>query len=153
MDLDRNGLEVLDTEEAMELLAGAPVARLGLSIDALPVVLPVNIAVDGAEIVVRTAPGTKLDQALAHAVVAVEADQYDLLGHVGWSVLVRGTSRVLALPDELERARLLPLRPWASDLPDRFIAISADLVTGRRIRGWYQPDGHEPTQTLARGGC
>ena len=137
MEVDRNGLEVLTEAEALQLLSTVPVARLGLSIGALPVVLPVNFVVDGKDIVVKTAEGSKLDAALRYSVVAVEADAIDPISHHGWSVLVQGTSRVLTLPGEIERARSLPLRSWASDDGDRFMAISIDMVSGRRIHPEY----------------
>jgi nitroimidazol reductase NimA-like FMN-containing flavoprotein (pyridoxamine 5'-phosphate oxidase superfamily) len=137
MEIDHNGLEVLTRDESLYLLGTVPVARIGVSMGALPVILPVNFTVAGGEIVIRTAEGTKLDAALANAVVAVEADDFDVISHSGWSVLVRGTSRVLTLPGELERARGLSLRPWAGDTPDRYVAISTDLVSGRRIHSPY----------------
>lgn len=140
MELDRNGLEVLSREQALALLASVPVARVGLSMNALPAVLPVNFVLDGDEIIIRTAEGSKLDAALGHAVVALEADEFDPIGHVGWSVLVRGTSRVLAMPGEIEHARSLSLRPWANEDSDRFVAISTDLVSGRRIHPWYRAE-------------
>lgn len=150
MELDRNGLEVLERDECLALLGSMPVARLGFSQNALPVILPVNFVLDRDCVVFRTTGGTKLDAALHGSVVAVEADSYDAMGHVGWSVLVRGIARVVEDEGELERARRLPLRRWANDEDDRFVCVSADVVTGRRIRAWYQPDGHEPTTRIAR---
>ena len=132
MEVDRNGMEVLDREECLALLAQVPVARIGITIDALPVILPVNFVVAGDAIVVRSAEGTKLTAALNAAVVALEADQYDPVSHAGWSVLVCGSSRVLTDPAEITPASRLPLRAWANDGADRFISIGTDLVSGRR---------------------
>jgi uncharacterized protein len=140
---DEHGLEVLDRDACLGLLDTVSVARIGLTSEALPVVVPVNMVLAtldptrGPEVVLRSVEGTKLLAALRHAVVAVEADEIDPLYHAGWSVLVRGVSRVLEDPDELEEARRLPLRPWAT-LPraDRFIAVSTDVVTGRRVGPW-----------------
>jgi hypothetical protein len=56
----------------------------------------------------------------------------------------------VTLPGELHRARHLPLRPWASDQPDRYIAVSTDLVSGRRIRGWYRSNGKHAAPRVAR---
>ncbi len=148
MELDRNGLEVMSREDCLPGLATVPVARIGLSMNALPVVLPINFVIDGDELVIRTAEGSKLDAALAQAVVAIEADHFDQMGHVGWSVLVRGVSRVLTLPSEVERAKRLSLEPWANDAADRFIAVSSDVVSGRRIHPWYH-DGHGSTHAPA----
>ncbi len=135
MEVDQ-GMEVLSRDECLHLLSTVPVARIGLSLRALPVVLPVNFVVDQEkdQVIIRTAAGSKLDAALLHSVVAFEADHIDPLSHGGWSVLVQGTSRVLLLPGEIERARSLKLRPWADDASrDRFVAISMDVVSGRRV--------------------
>ena len=130
---DHNGLTVLSREESLRLLATAHIGRVGLSAAALPVVLPVNFAVDGDEIAIRTAPGTKLDAALRNAVVAFEVDDFDPIYHTGWSVMVTGMARQLTSPEELRRAQALPLRAWAPGVHDSFIAIPAQLVSGRRI--------------------
>jgi nitroimidazol reductase NimA-like FMN-containing flavoprotein (pyridoxamine 5'-phosphate oxidase superfamily) len=131
MAVDRRGLEVLDRERCLSLLRSVPVGRLGLSIDALPVVLPVNYVLDGERIVVGTGAGGKFDAAVAGAIVAFEADCWDPMTHAGWSVLVRGQAGVVTDPDDLERISGLPLRPWgdASDL--RFVSVGTELVSGR----------------------
>ncbi|MCU0268823.1 MAG: pyridoxamine 5'-phosphate oxidase family protein [Acidimicrobiales bacterium] len=152
MEVDRNGLEVLSRGECLSLLDAVPIGRIGLSMHALPVVLPVNFRLHGDEVLVRTAEGSKLDAALERSVVAFEADDFDKMSHTGWSVLVRGTSRVISAPEEVERVRRIPLSPWANDSTDRFVAISTDLVTGRRVHSWYRPDGHEPVFTVAAFG-
>ena len=131
--VDHNGLTVLSREECLRLLATAHIGRVGLSAAALPVVLPVNFAFDGTDVVIRTAAGTKLDAALRNAVVAFEVDEIDPVYHAGWSVMVTGMARELRTPDELERARALPLRPWAPGARDSYIAIPVQLVSGRRI--------------------
>lgn len=143
MELDHAGLEILSRDECLALLASVPIGRIGLSLSALPVVLPVNFAVCDDNVIIRTSEGSKFSAAITNAVVALEADHYDSLGHNGWSVLVQGSSRVVTDLAELERVRRLPLRPWANPDTDRFIAISTDVVSGRRVRGWYRPDGHE----------
>jgi nitroimidazol reductase NimA-like FMN-containing flavoprotein (pyridoxamine 5'-phosphate oxidase superfamily) len=143
MELDHAGLEILSRDECLALLGSVPIGRVGLSLSALPVVLPVNFAVCDDSVIVRTSEGSKFSAAITNAVVALEADHYDSLGHNGWSVLVQGSSRVVSDVAELERVRRLPLRPWANPDTDRFISISTDVVSGRRVRGWYRPDGHE----------
>jgi hypothetical protein len=132
MELDRNGLEVLDREECLDLLRTVPVGRLGLSMSALPVVLPVSFVVDEDRVIVRTSAGTKLDAALAGAVVAFEADDYDTATGDAWSVLVRGSSAVV---DEASvHAPPTDGSIWVSDAVDHCVAISTDLVSGRRLR-------------------
>ena len=74
MELDRNGLEVLASDQCLRLLAQAPLGRVGLTSGALPVILPVNFLLQEDHILVRTGRGTKLDAATRNAVVAFEAD-------------------------------------------------------------------------------
>ena len=130
---DRNGLEILEREECLQLLAAAHIGRLALSIDALPVILPVNFVVHDEKVVFRTSPGTKLSVAVRSAVVAFETDAIDPLRHEGWSVLVTGRAREVDDGDRLEILRRLPLRPWAPGAHDHFIEINIDRVSGRRL--------------------
>lgn len=125
----------LGVEECLALLGSVPVGRVGVTIDALPAVLPVNFALWNGTIVFRTVPGTKLDAAAAGAVVAFEADAYgtaDAPG--GWSVLVRGIAREVTDPAELAELASLPLDSWAWDgNAGRYVCIEPTVTTGRRI--------------------
>jgi len=127
--------EVLDRERCLELIGTRTIGRLGVSIEALPAILPVRFAMLDDRIVVRTVPGTKLDAAIAQAVVAFEVDEHDVEGTWGWSVLVRGRGMEITEPQELARAEALPLRVWAirDRVADRFLSIDTSLVTGRRF--------------------
>jgi uncharacterized protein len=127
---------VLSREECLSLLATAKVGRLGVSIAALPAILPVNFQLYRDQIVIRTVPGTKLHAAVAQAVVAFEVDDYAGEGTWGWSVLVRGTGAEIIDPIELAEVRSLPLQAWAfrgGEPADRFLRIETTLVTGRRF--------------------
>lgn len=128
-----DGLELLDEAECLRLLACVPVGRVAVTIGALPAVFPVNFAmVDGA-IVFKTAEGTKLSAALAHAVVAFEVDAFDAVYHEGWSVLAVGAAREVTDAAETERLRHAPLSPWAAGKRDHFVRIEPELLSGRRI--------------------
>ena len=129
------GIEELDPDECLRLLASVPVGRVGVTIDALPAVLPVNFVVTDGAVVFRTIPGTKLDASTTDAVVAFEVDVYGTTDDPGgWSVLVRGIARELTDPAALASVDLLPLESWASDGDaDRFIRIEPTLLTGRRV--------------------
>ena len=140
MEIDRNGLEVLGREECLRLLAAAPVGRLALHVRALPTILPVNHLVTPWGIVVRTSPGTKLDAALVNSVVAFEVDGFDVMSHTGWSVVVTGMASEITDPEALEHVRRLPLPRWAPGPGDRYVAISLELVDGRRIV--HAPEAH-----------
>jgi hypothetical protein len=102
---------------------------------ALPVVLPVNFSLFDNDIVFRTAAGTKFHAASQGAVLAFEADGYELDGMSGWSVLVQGASRVVNEPMELLQVGALTLEPWALDgAADRYVRIASSRVSGRRFR-------------------
>ena len=139
VEVDRLGLEVLDRRTCFDLLTSVPIGRVGLSIDALPVVLPMNFILRtppwGREpvIVLRSGDGSKVDAALANHVVALEIDGYDAMAHTGWSVLVQGATRLLADAGERTWAAGLPLRPWANAKADAFIELATDVVQGRRF--------------------
>lgn len=134
MELDRNGLEVLDEHECLALLATATLGRVAITTGALPTILPVNYRLVGSTVLFRTGRGTKLDAATANAVVAFEVDDFDPVGHTGWSVNLIGVARDLDAvlrnltfdPTEIPR--------WAPTGDERVVAITAELVTGRRIR-------------------
>ena len=127
-------LSMLSREECLRLLASVSVGRIGLSVAALPVVLPVNFALLDGNVVFRTVEGTKFHAAALGAVVAFEADDYDPSGTRGWSVLIQGVSNVVTDPSELMRVRQLTLHPWAVDgSADRIVRIIASLLSGRRF--------------------
>lgn len=139
---DLNGLEVLDPSECMRLLGSVSLGRIGLSSDALPVVLPVNFVLVGDQIVVRTRRGTKLAAATRNAIVAFEVDQLDPHSGVGWSVMVQGFARELADPDELAAANAAPLARWIDRHDGRHVGISIDVISGRRV----EADGPLPAE-------
>jgi nitroimidazol reductase NimA-like FMN-containing flavoprotein (pyridoxamine 5'-phosphate oxidase superfamily) len=135
MHVDRSGLEILSREECLALLETATIGRIAVTVDALPVVLPVNFAVSGGTVVISTAPGTKLHAATRRSVVGFEVDAIDPLYHAGWSVLVTGTAEEIVDPVEIAAARRLPLRAWglgeSADI--HYVRIEATLISGRRL--------------------
>jgi nitroimidazol reductase NimA-like FMN-containing flavoprotein (pyridoxamine 5'-phosphate oxidase superfamily) len=133
MEVDRNGLEVLDRDECMRLLKTATLGRIGLTTGALPTVLPVNFRVIGDEIVVRTSRGSKLEAATDNAVVAFEVDDFDSMDHTGWSVVVTGVADAVTSKADIERLRSVPIGRWAPSCDDGLVTISTELVSGRRI--------------------
>jgi len=133
MDVDRNGLEMLNRGDSLRLLATGTIGRIGMSSGALPTVLPVNYYFDGERILVITSAGSKLDAALRNTVVAFEVDDFDSIDHTGWSVVAVGVARVVHDCDELERIRALPVTRWAPRGEWHAIAISIDWISGRRI--------------------
>jgi nitroimidazol reductase NimA-like FMN-containing flavoprotein (pyridoxamine 5'-phosphate oxidase superfamily) len=135
MEVDRNGLEVLERDECLRLLASATLGRIGFTSGALPTVLPVNFLLDDERILVRTGRGGKLDAALQDVVVAFEVDDFDPMHHSGWSVAVTGVATEITDPTALYEARLEPVARWAPRGDAAVIAISTELLSGRRIAG------------------
>ena len=101
---------------------------------ALPLVFPVTFQVMGERILFRTGQGTTLHAATRGSVVAFEADQFDPGAARGWSVLVTGVAREVCAPAE-ERSGSWSLPSWERPGEARTIAISTDLVSGRRLLG------------------
>lgn len=133
MEVDRNGMEVLDREHSLSLLRSATIGRLAIHVGALPAIVPVNFAVTSTAVVIRTGAGSKLQQAVDNAVVAFEVDDYDPLRHTGWSVNVVGIAREITDPAELEQVRRVPLAHWVPGEATHYVGISLDVVSGRRI--------------------
>lgn len=128
-----HALREIPRDEALALLRTVPVGRIGVSIDALPVILPVNFIVVENLIVFRTVPGTKLDAAMIRSVAAFEADDHAADGSWGWSVLVRGYAH--DMKDGSDLAAAGALRAWAFPRGEanHVVGIEATMVTGRRF--------------------
>jgi nitroimidazol reductase NimA-like FMN-containing flavoprotein (pyridoxamine 5'-phosphate oxidase superfamily) len=128
-------VEDLDPEECLRLLETVRVGRVGVTLEALPAVFPVEFVVSEGAVVFRTVPGTKLDAATTGSVVAFEADTTGTHDDpTRWSVLVRGIARPLTEPGELAAADALPLESWAWEGgADRFVRLYPTVITGRRV--------------------
>jgi len=133
VEVDRNGLEVLDREECLRLLAQATLGRVGLTSGALPMVLPVNFLLDGERVLVRAGRGSKLEAALRNAVVAFEVDDCDSMHHSGWSVAVTGLASEVSEPADLKAVRQMPIARWSPKGETAILAISTEIISGRRI--------------------
>lgn len=134
VNLDWAGLEVIDVEEAWELLAAAPVGRLGFVDAGSPVILPVNFLVDGRSLVLRTATGSKLAAAMREQPVCIEVDSWDHTDRSGWSVLAKGIAEHVADRDDMDRLDTLGLHPWANpDIRSEWVRVMVEEVSGRRI--------------------
>ncbi len=130
---DRNGLEILGHDESLRLLATKSLGRIGLTVGALPTVLPVNFRLIGERIYFRSSSGQKLTAATSHAVVAFEVDEIDSTAHEGWSVVVTGVAHPVETEAEIARIESFGIPQWAPSDGSRLVSISTDLVTGRRL--------------------
>ncbi|MFC4907114.1 pyridoxamine 5'-phosphate oxidase family protein [Actinomadura gamaensis] len=125
----------LTRQESLALLGSASMGRVVFTHHALPAIRPVNHVLDEDTIIIRSHLGAAIvghtDQAQG-AVVAYEADDIDPVSHLGWSVVVTGTARLVRDPGVLERYKDV-LRPWVDGEMDHVVSITPDLVTGVRL--------------------
>jgi uncharacterized protein len=130
---DSEGLKILTEQECRELLGTVTLGRIVYTDRALPAIQPVNFMMAGGDVVILTPAGSKLAAAARNAVVAFEIDEFDHSIVSGWSVVVIGHAREVAEDGELSRMRTLPLRSWIPCEPVHYIAITPELISGRRV--------------------
>lgn len=128
-------MRVLPAEECYRLLGTQEIGRLGLNAEHYPLIFPVNYAVDGTTLVIRTHAGTILGAA-QHANVTFEVDEIDRLTHSGWSVLVRGQAEEVGKghrPEIVARTHAAGVEPWAPGEKGHWLRIITHDISGRRI--------------------
>jgi len=130
---DPEGLLRLDDEECWRFLDKHFIGRVAVVDHGLPMVFPVNYAVDGRSVVFRTAPGTKLAMATLGRDAVFEVDEVFGLFETGASVMLHGTLHEVTDRDEKARLLDLPLRTWAPGNRDHVVRIHPGWVSGRRI--------------------
>jgi uncharacterized protein len=128
----RTGLEELDRDECLRLIARSPIGRLAVVLAGQPLVFPVNFTLDGDAVVLRTERGTKLHGA-RNGPVAFECDGVDGRYHTGWSVLVLGRAEEVTSRAETARLERLPLAPWCGVEKSVWLRVRPRSITGRRI--------------------
>lgn len=126
--------EELPDAECRDLLGTHSFGRLAFIADGGPVVVPVNYGFDGRSIVIRTAAGTKLEQAPMTA-AAFEIDGAAPDGSWGWSVLARGVAFDITdtLDEHSELLRAVPVHPWAPGDRPNWLSLAVTTLTGRRF--------------------
>lgn len=125
-------LDALSTQECLEALGSRSLGRVGLSIEALPVILPVLYRVSERAIWFFTAEGSKLNAAVRSAVLAFEVDDWH--GDQGWSVLVIGRSHEEEDPQIVQELRETGLAAGAPGIRDRLVCIPIEHISGRSFR-------------------
>jgi nitroimidazol reductase NimA-like FMN-containing flavoprotein (pyridoxamine 5'-phosphate oxidase superfamily) len=124
-------VSILPESECWKLMSNVALGRLITDVDGQPEVFPVNFAVQERTILFRTAEGTKLVSAAINDRVLFEVDQYDLNG--GWSVIVKGSARLVRNSEDLDAASQAGLRSWTATTKQHFVRIRPLSVTGRRF--------------------
>lgn len=125
-------IEWISRADCLKLLAEARFGRVVLSLDCLPVALPVNLTVIREDVYFTSADGTRLGGAVRNAVVSIQADEIDRTRRTGWSVLVTGVADIVTdahLDDEVRA----DLSPWAPLENSPVVRVPSTRVTGRRL--------------------
>ena len=126
-------IEVIRPAECWSLLAAGTVGRVVFTERALPAIRPVNYAVVGTHILLRSR-GEGLAARLDGQVVAFEIDDVDQATRSGWSVVVTGTARVPRDAGELARLDSVALAAWAGPDHGTPVWITPGDVQGRRVQ-------------------
>lgn len=130
---DHPGLELLSSQECIELLRTKTVGRIGLSASSLPFVVPVRYVVDDDRILMRTGQDTRMAAATSDAVVAFEVDEFDHDTDAGWSVMVQGLAREVSGLVRVDPAADAILSSWVGQMPARCFSIPMEFVSGHRL--------------------
>lgn len=127
-------LSRLGTQECLALLGTRTVGRLAYIARAgVPDIVPVNYTVVGADVIVRSGAGPKLQAAERREVVAFEVDDLDDATRTGWSVVAVGraerltAAQISALPVES-----LPTT-WAEGPRWSVLRLRRPRLDGRRL--------------------
>jgi len=137
-------VSILSATESWDLLAGATLGRLVTDVDGQPEIFPVNFVVQHRTVLFRTAEGTKLVSTAINNRVLFEADDHNAVE--GWSVILKGTARMLRTNEELKEAERAQLLPWTATLKQHYVRIQPISITGRRFRFGPEP---APESTFA----
>jgi nitroimidazol reductase NimA-like FMN-containing flavoprotein (pyridoxamine 5'-phosphate oxidase superfamily) len=132
----------MSPQDCVTFLAGTTtVGRLAFQSSTGQQLLPVNFVFRRGCVYVKTSSeGTLSELAAGCSDVAFEIDSPDRLTQHGWSVLVKGTTREVAIgdvdlsPDETQPWAPQAPRPWAPGTREVLIELKPKQITGRRIR-------------------
>jgi len=137
-------VSILSATESWDLLASVPLGRLVTSVEGQPEIFPVNFVVQRRTVLFRTAEGTKLVSTAINNRVLFEADDHDAAE--GWSVIVKGTARMLRTNEQIQEAEQAQLLPWIATLKQHYVRVLPISISGRRFRFGPEPD---PESTFA----
>ncbi|MFJ8916690.1 pyridoxamine 5'-phosphate oxidase family protein [Amycolatopsis sp. NPDC102389] len=132
---DSLGLETLDREQCLALLAGAGLGRVVFTSRALPAIQPTRFALHHGAIMVRTPAQSALFAGVLDTVVAFAVDEFAADEGTGWFVTVLGRASEVRDPIVIAELETLPLGCWTGQADSRYLRILLESVTGRRILG------------------
>jgi hypothetical protein len=128
----------LNADESWKLLSSVALGRLVTTLGGRAEIFPINFVVQHHTLLFRTAEGTKLLSAVMNNQVVFEADEHNVVE--AWSVVVRGTVRMLVTAAEIDKAEHASLYPWIATEKLRFVRITPTDISGRRFVFGPEPD-------------
>ena len=135
---DSQSISILSETECWDLLSSVALGRLVTSVDGQPEIFPLNFVVQHRTVLFRTAEGAKLVSAAINNRVLFEADDHGVTE--GWSVIVKGTTRILRTHEEIDEAERAQLLPWTATAKQHYVRVRPLSVTGRRFVFGPEPD-------------
>ncbi|MCT1478600.1 pyridoxamine 5'-phosphate oxidase family protein [Microbacterium sp. p3-SID336] len=123
----------LDQQQCYELLTTTTVGRIGFEYDGRVHIHPVNYALSGRDILLRTShEGLLAAVTTVPAAVAFEVDYHDPLGANAWSVLMHGT--LSRAPEEDAVGIAARVHPWAGEDRDLALLLRIESMSGRSVQ-------------------
>lgn len=135
---DEGPVEVLSTDECWDTLLSTSLGRLGVAVAGEPDIYPINFVTADRKLYFRTAEGTKLLSLVVNQRVALEADGVG--DDQAWSVVVKGTARIIEKQSEIDSVNALPLQPLIPTLKYIFVEITPTEISGRRFTLGPEPE-------------
>ncbi len=138
MTTDEQPIRIMTSDEAWRFLEHTRFGRLAMSVANVPDIFPINYLAQDGKLLIRTNPGAKVAELTVNDTVAFEID--GLAEDQAWSVVLKGTARVLDSQTEIDAANELPLATWLPTLKYTFVEITPSSVHGRRFRLGTEPE-------------
>ncbi len=136
-------MTALSDDAAWGLLSSVTLGRLVTAFGGKLEIFPVNFVTQKRSLLFRTAEGTKLFTTVMSDSVLFEADDHTTAE--GWSVIVRGTAKVLTTAEEIHEADRAQLMPWVATAKLRYVRITPEEISARRFQFGPEPaDGALP---------
>lgn len=135
----------LTDEQSLDLLATKTFGRLVVHRKNDIDLFPLNYIVHDGKILFRTAEGTKLFSLNLNDDVLFEVDNVEQTSEdtgEAWSVIVKGTARILKDTTEIHAADEAPLKPWLPTLKYNYVVITPneDGLSGRKFNLGEEPE-------------
>jgi nitroimidazol reductase NimA-like FMN-containing flavoprotein (pyridoxamine 5'-phosphate oxidase superfamily) len=131
--LDSFGLEMLDRQRCLALLATASVGRLVFTTHGLPAVRAMKFALRADAIWFVAPADSPVFAACRDSVVAFEADAFHQDLASGWCVTLIGRAQEVHDPGSLVELTGLTWQSWSPTVDYRCIRIPAEAISGRQL--------------------